>query len=398
VVTRALEVDVLATARTPVGRHGGALSHVRVDDLAAVVIREAIARAGIGRSAVDEVYAGIVNASGEAMGNLARHAARLAGLPAAVAGITMNRYCASSMSAVHVAASAINAGIVDVAVAVGAESMSRSTWPIPKPHRNVVAQRLEARDAMFSGAGGPQHPTLEANGDMVEMAVAAQNMVGRFGFSREDLDLFALRSHQRAAAAADRGDFDDELTPVAGRDGEAVRTDETIRRDTTLERLGRLRPYDRDAPDITAGNASPVNDGASAMVLAHPAARERLGLEAVATITGAAVVGVEAGLMGMAPATALRRLGASLDDASLIELHEAFAAVPLAAIAELDLDDERVNPLGGAIALGHALGNSGTRQMITMISELRRRGGGTGLAAMCVGGAMGVATRLEVTA
>jgi acetyl-CoA acetyltransferase family protein len=394
----ALHVDVLATARSPVGRHGGALSHVRVDDLAALVIREAIARAGIDPAEIGEVYAGIVNASGEAMGNLARHAARLAGLPAGVAGITMNRYCASSMSAVHVAVTAINAGLVDVAVAVGAESMSRSTWPIPKPHRAVIAQRLEARDAMFSGAGGPQHPTLEATGDMVEMAVAAQNAVSRFGLSREDLDRFALRSHQRAAAASDRGDFDAELVPVTGRDGAPVRVDETIRRDTSLERLARLGPYDPDAPDITAGNASPVNDGASAMVLAHPDARKRLGVEPLATITGVAIAGVEPGLMSMAPAAALRRLGAPVAEASVIELHEAFAAVPLAAIAELGLDEERVNPVGGAIALGHALGNSGTRQLITMIGELRRHGGGTGLAAMCVGGGMGVATRVEVVA
>jgi acetyl-CoA acetyltransferase len=215
------------------------------------------------------------------------------------------------MSAVHVAATAIGAGLVDIAVAVGAESMSRSTWPIPKPHRNVVAQRLEARDAMFSGARGPQHPTLEANGDMVEMTVAAQNMVGRFGLSRESLDRFALRSHERAAAAADRGDFDDELTPMARRDGAPVRADETVRRDTSLEQLARLRPYDPDAPDITAGNASPVNDGASAMVLAHRDARERRGAEPIATITGAAVAGVEPGLRGMAPAAALRRLGST---------------------------------------------------------------------------------------
>jgi acetyl-CoA acetyltransferase family protein len=396
--TPMLEVDVLATARTPVGRHGGALAHIRVDDLAAVALREAVARAGVESAAVGEVYAGIVNGSGEAMGNLARHAARLAGLPAEVAGITMNRYCASSMSAVHMAATAINSGLVDVAVAVGAESMSRSTWPIPKLHRTFVAQRIEARDAMFSGAGGPQHPELEARGDMVEMTVAAQHMVGRFGLTREALDCFALRSHERAAAAAARGDFDAELTPVPGRDGAPVAADETIRRETSMERLGRLGPYDPSAPDITAGNSSPVNDGASAIVLASPTARARLGLDAVATLTGIAVTGVDPLLMGTAPAAALSRLATPVADADIVELHEAFAAIPLAAMAELELDGDRVNPVGGALALGHALGNSGTRQLTTLIGELHRRGGGTGLAAMCVGGGMGVATSLEVQA
>jgi acetyl-CoA acetyltransferase family protein len=378
-----------------VGRHGGALSHIRVDDLAAIVVREAMRRAEIEPSEAQEVYAGIVNASGEAMGNLARHAARLAGMPASVAGITMNRYCASSMSAVHVAAGAISSGLVEVAVVVGAESMSRSTWPIPKPYRAVIAQPLEARDAMFSGAGGPQHPALEARGDMVEMTVAAQEMVKRFGLTREDLDRWALRSHKRAAAAADRGDFDAELTPVPGADGSPVAQDETIRRDTSMERLARLRPYDPDAPDITAGNASPVNDGASAMVLAHPSATRRLGATPVARVTGMAVAGVEPLLMGTAPAAALRKLANGTDAADVMELHEAFAAVPLATIAELELDEERVNPRGGAIALGHALGNSGTRQLTTLIGQLRGHGG-VGVAAMCVGGGMGVATRVEV--
>lgn len=390
-----LAVDVLSAVRTPVGRHGGALSHMRVDDLAAIVVGEAVRRAGIDPADVHEVYAGIVNASGEAMGNLARHAARLAGMPASVAGITMNRYCASSMSAVHVAAGAISSGLVDVAVVVGAESMSRSTWPIPKPYQAAVAQRLEARDAMFSGGGGPQHPDLEARGDMVEMTVAAQEMVKRFNLSREDLDRWALRSHQRAGAAADRGEFDAELIAVPGSNGEPVTEDETIRRDTSMERLARLKPYDPDAPDITAGNASPVNDGASAMVLAHPLASERLGAAPVARVTGMAVAGVEPLLMGTAPAAALRKLAKATDGADVIELHEAFAAIPLSTIAELELDEERVNPRGGAIALGHALGNSGTRQLTTLIGQLRGDGG-VGVAAMCVGGGMGVATTVEV--
>ncbi len=392
-----LDVCVLSAVRTPVGRRAGALSPVRVDDLAALVISAAVERAGIAEDEVGEVFAGCVNVSGEAMGNLARYAALLAGLPYAVAGVTLNRFCASGLSAVNTAAHAIAAGAVDVAVAVGAESMSRSTWPIPKPARPFAQGPLVARDATFSGAGGPQHPLLEERGDMIEMPEAAQALVDRLGLRREALDAWALRSHERAAQAEDAGLFEEEIAPVPV-DGAAVARDETIRRDTTAESLARLRPYFDGCPDITAGNASPVNDGASALVLASPRAAERLDARPLARIRATASIGVEPALMGLGAARAILRLGEGGRNADVYEVNEAFASVVLAVIAELGLDEERVNPRGGALALGHALGNSGTRIATTLLHELRRRGGGTGVASLCVGGGQGVATLFEMEA
>lgn len=389
-----LHVGVLAAVRTPVGRHGGALAHLRVDDLGAIAIREAVARAGIPPSAVGEVFAGTVNASGEAMGNLARHAARLAGLPASVPGVTLNRWCGSSMSALSAAAHAIAAGAIEVAVVLGAESMSRSTWPVPKPDRGFATGPLHARDAMWSGGGGPQHPHLEEIGDMVEMPVTAQNLVERCGLTRAACDAWALRSHQRAAAAV--AAFAQEIVAVPGLRGDPVTADETIRRDSSPERLAALRPYDAGAPDVTAGNSSPVNDGASALVLASQAAATRLGAPPIGWLTAVASAGVDPSVMGLGAAAAAQRLPLPAAEADVVEINEAFASVALACIAELGLDPERVNPNGGAIALGHALGNSGTRLVTTLLYELRRRGGGRGVATMCVGGGQGVAALLEV--
>lgn len=394
---RPIAVDVLSAVRTPVGRHRGALSHVRVDDLAAVAIGEAVVRAAVAPDEVDEVFAGCVNASGEAMGNLARHAARLAGLPPQVPAVTLNRWCGSGLSALTAGAHQIAAGAAEIVVVAGAESMSRSTWPVPMPDRPFAGGRLVARDAMFSGAGGPQHPALEASGDMVEMAETAQELVRRFGLSRAELDGWALRSHQRAAAAQDAGRFDAELVAVAGGDGEPVVADETVRRNVTAERLAALRPYMDGCPDITAGNASPVNDGASALVLAAPRATARLGLRPLARVVGAACAGVEPAVMGLGAAAAARRLPGDLRDADTIELNEAFASVALACIAELGLDPARVNPNGGALALGHALGNSGTRLATTLVHHLASGAADSGVVAMCVGGGQGVAARLEIT-
>jgi acetyl-CoA acetyltransferase family protein len=394
----AIAVDVLSAVRTPVGRHRGALAHIRVDDLAAVVIREAIDRAGVEPAQVDEVLAGCVNASGEAMGNLARHASRLAGLPPQVPGYTMNRWCGSGLSALTAGAHQIAAGAAEIVVVAGAESMSRSTWPVPMPDRPFAGGPLVARDAKFSGGGGPQHPALEASGDMIEMPETAQELVRRFALTREQLDAWALRSHRLAAEAQDAGRFDAELVAVGGADGEPVLGDETVRRNVTPERLAALRPYAERCPDITAGNSSPVNDGASALVLASPQASARLGLRPLARIVGAASAGVEPEVMGLGAAAAARRLPGDLSGAGAVELNEAFSAVALACIDELALDPARVNPNGGALALGHALGNSGTRLAATLVHQLASRAADSGVVAMCVGGGQGVAARLEIAA
>jgi acetyl-CoA acetyltransferase family protein len=393
-----IAVDVLSAVRTPVGRHRGALSHVRVDDLAALVIREAVERAGVAGADVDEVFAGCVNASGEAMGNLARHAARLAGLPVEVPGVTLNRWCGSGLSALAAGAQQIAVGAADVVVVAGAESMSRSTWPVPMPDRAFAGGRLVARDAMWSGGGGPQHPDLEASGDMVEMPQTAQELVRRFGLAREELDAWALRSHQLAAAAQHAGAFDAEIIAVPGADGQPVVADETVRRQTTAERLAALRPYLADCPDITAGNASPINDGASALVLAAPSVSARLGRRPLARLSGVASAGVDPAVMGLGAAAAARRLPCAVTDADVVEINEAFASVALACTRDLELDPARVNPLGGALALGHALGNSGTRLATTLVHHLDRRGAGTGVVAICVGGGQGVAAQLEAVA
>jgi acetyl-CoA acetyltransferase family protein len=390
-----IAIDVLSAVRTPVGRRRGALSHVRVDDLAALVIREAVMRSGVGNGDVDEVFAGCVNASGEAMGNLARVAARLAGLPAAVPGVTLNRWCGSGLSALAAGAQQIAAGAADVVVAVGAESMSRSTWPVPMPDRPFAGGRLVARDAMFSGAGGPQHPALEASGDMVEMPDTAQELVRRYGLSREALDAWTLRSHQRAAEAQDDGAFDAELVAVPAADGGMVVADETVRRTATAERLATLTPLAQSCPDITAGNSSPVNDGASALVLAAPSVAERLGRRPLARLVGVASAGVDPAVMGLGAVAAARRLPAPVTEAGVVEINEAFAAVALACTLELGLDEDRVNPLGGALALGHALGNTGTRLAATLVHHLRRSSAASGVIAMCVGGGQGVAAQLE---
>mgnify|MGYP001030251902 FL=1 len=390
-----LEVEVLAAARTPVGRRGGALSGIRVDDLAAMVIEELIGRAGVSPGEADEVVAGTVNASGEAMGNLARNAARLAGLPVTVPGFTVNRYCASGLTAVAAGAQMIAAGAADIVIVIGAESMSRSTWPVPKPDRPFAAGQLVARDAMFSGGGGPQHPALEAGGDLIEMPHTAQNLAGRLSISREEMDGWAARSHRLAATAEDEGRFDRELLPVLA-EGTEVRRDQTIRRDTSPEKLAGLPAYDPEAPDITAGNSSPVNDGASGLLLASPEAGSGGGHRPLARLTGVASAGVDPAMMGLGAVAAARRLPVEPTAADLVEINEAFASVALATISELELDPAAVNVNGGAIALGHALGNSGTRLLTTLIHELGRRGGGQGLATLCVGGGQGVAASLEV--
>lgn len=390
---------VLSAVRTPVGRHAGALSQVRPDDLAAVAIREAVARAGVEPVTVDEVMLGIVNASGEAMGNVARFASLLAGLPASTAGLSMNRYCGSGLSAVNAMAHAVAFGSVCIGVAGGVESMSRSTWPILKLANPKYVGPLIARDAIWSGGGGPQHPDLEANGTMVDMPEGAQLVAREMGISRAEMDAWAARSHARAAAAWAEGRFAEEVVPVPRPDGTAFDTDETMRADTTVERLAALPPYYPGCPDITAGNASPISDGASALVLASEGAARELETPPMARVLATAAVGIDPAHFALGPISAIRRViadaGIRMDDIDLLEINEAFAAQIVACVRELDLDEDRVNVNGGAIALGHALGNSGTRITVTLLHELARRGGRYGIVALCVGSGQGIATLFE---
>jgi acetyl-CoA acetyltransferase family protein len=390
---------VLSAVRTPVGRHGGALSGIRPDDLLAGILGEAVARSQIDPDALDEVSVGIVNASGEAMGNVARYAALLAGLPVSVSGMSMNRFCGSGLAALNGLAHGIAAGAIDAGVAAGVESMSRSTWPILKPQGRYVGPVQGGRDALFSGAGGPQHPRLEADGTMIEMSQGAQKVAAEFGIGREQMDRFAERSHRRAAAAADDGRFDAELVAVDTPGGEHFGADETIRPSTSLEKLAKLRPYDPLAADITAGNASPVSDGASALVLVADDNELAAAAKPLARVLGTSVAAVEPERFAIAPVPAIRRLmertGVDISEVELVEINEAFAVQVLACIEGLGLDPDRVNVNGGAIALGHALGNSGTRLTVTLLHEMQRSGARYGIASLCIAAGQGIATLFE---
>jgi acetyl-CoA acetyltransferase family protein len=385
---------ILAGQRTPMGRHWGSLSEIRPDDLAAFAIRAAVNDSGLQDDAIEEVHAGIVNASGEAMGNVARFSALLAGLSTSTSGLTMNRYCGSGLSAFISLAHAVGFGSTQAGVAVGVEVMSRSTWPVAIPVNQRYPGILAGRNAMWSGAGGPQHPELEANGTMIEMPEAVQAMARQNGIGRGEMDEFALRSQQRAASAWDEGRFADEVFSVATGVGEMI-CDETYRRESTLEGLGRLRSYFPGCPDITAGNSSSVADGASALVVADGATARHFDLKPLGEVVATAVAGVAPADFALGPVPAIRKLlstaALSLDDIGLIEINEAFAVQTLACIRELGIDESRLNVNGGAIALGHALGNSGTRILVTLVHEMRRRSTRFGIASLCVGGGMGVA-------
>ncbi len=376
------------------GRHWGSLSGTRPDDLGALAIREAVARSGLADEKIDEVYAGIVNASGEAMGNLARFSSLLAGLPVTTSGVTMNRYCGSGLSAFNTLVHAIGFGSVSAGVALGVEVMSRSTWPVAIPVNERYPGVLAGRNAMWSGAGGPQHPELEANGTMIDMPPGAQLIAKKFGITREEMDAFALRSHQRAARTWDEGRFVDEVVNVSTAGGE-FSCDETFRRDSSLVRLSRLQGYYEGCPDITAGNASPVSDGASALVAASSEVVDEFGLEPLAEVVATSSAGVAPEDFAIGPVPAIEQLlarsGLTLDEVGLIEINEAFASQNLACVREMGIDEERLNVNGGAIALGHALGNSGTRILTTLVHEMRRRRTEYGIASLCVGGGMGVA-------
>ncbi len=379
---------VLAAVRTPVGRYGGALAESRPDDLAALAVAAAVERAGVDPGAIEDVYLGCANQAGEDNRNVARMAALLAGLPESVAGVTLNRLCASGLSAVVGACHAIAAGDGDLFVAGGVESMSRAPLVTPKPERAFPRGNQTMWDTTL-GWRFP-NPRMEALFPLESMGETGENVAQRWDVSRVDQDAFALESQRRWAAAAEAGRFDDELVPV----GELAR-DEHPRPDSDAGKLAALRPAFRPDGSVTAGNSSGVNDGAAALVIASEERARELGIEPLAAFGGSAVAGVDPRVMGIGPVPAVRKLldraGLSAADLDLVELNEAFASQSLAVIRELGLDPERVNVNGGAIAIGHPLGMSGARLVVTLLHELRRRGGRRGLATLCVGVGQGQA-------
>jgi 3-oxoadipyl-CoA thiolase len=386
------EAVILAAVRTPVGRYGGALAGERPDDLAALVIREAVARAGIPPEEIEDVHFGAANQAGEDNRNVARMAALLAGLPNEVAGVTVNRLCASGLSAVVSACHAVRAGAGDLFVAGGVESMSRAPLAMAKPEHAFQRGNQTVWDTTL-GWRFP-NPRLEEMFPLESMGETGENVAERYGVSREEQDAFALESQHRHAAAVEAGAFDDELVPV----GDVTR-DEHPRPDTSLEKLAALKPAFRPNGTVTAGNSSGVNDGAAALVVASEEKARDVGVEPIGRFVGSAVAGVDPRIMGMGPVPAVRKLlartGVDVGEIDLVELNEAFASQSLQVIRELGLDPEKVNVNGGAIAIGHPLGMSGARLVVTLLHELRRRGGRYGLATLCVGVGQGQAALFE---
>jgi 3-oxoadipyl-CoA thiolase len=383
---------VVSAVRTPIGRYGGALSGVRPDDLAGVAIAAAVERAGVDGGAVDDVYFGCANQAGEDNRNVARMGALLAGLPDSVAGVTLNRLCASGLSAVVSACHAVLAGDAGVVVAGGVESMSRAPLVMAKPDAAFPRGNQTVWDTTL-GWRFP-NPRLEELFPLESMGETGENVAERWGVSREDQDAFALRSQERWAAANAAGRFEDELVPVGD-----VTVDEHPRPQTTFEALAKLKPAFRQDGTVTAGNASGINDGAAALVVMSEERADELGIEPLGAFVGSAVAGVDPRVMGVGPVPAVRKLlersGVGVDELDLVELNEAFASQSLAVVRELGLDPERVNVNGGAIALGHPLGMSGARLVVSLLHELGRRDGRYGLATLCVGVGQGVAALFE---
>jgi 3-oxoadipyl-CoA thiolase len=383
---------ILSAVRTPVGRYGGGLAGTRPDDLAALVVQEAVARAGVPAAEIEDVFLGCANQAGEDNRNVARMAVLLAGLPESVAGVTVNRLCASGLAAIVGACHAVVAGDGDLFVAGGVESMSRAPFVTPKPDRPFPRGDRTMYDTTL-GWRFP-NPRLEAMFPLETMGETGENVAERWDVSREDQDAFALRSQERWAAASDAGRFDDELVAVGD-----VSRDEHPRPDTTAEKLAALKPAFRAGGTVTAGNASGLNDGAAAVVVASEERARELGAEPLGRFVSSAVAGVDPRVMGIGPVPAVQKLltrtGLAVGDVDLWELNEAFASQSLVVQRELGIDDERLNPNGGAIAIGHPLGMSGARLTVSLLHELRRRDGKRGIVTMCVGVGQGQAALFE---
>ena len=400
-MTEAVIVDAI---RTPVGALGGSLSSVRPDDMAALVIREIVQRNDLDAALVEEVFLGCANQAGEDNRNIARMSALLAGLPVEVAGVTVNRLCASGLNAVNQAARAIKAGEGEVYIAGGVESMSRAPYSIPKAEAGFSFGNLTAWDTAL-GWRYP-NPTMKDMYGTDSMGETAENIAReRLHITREKQDAFALRSHQCAIAAIDSGRFKKEILPVSipqkKGDPKIVDTDERPRRDTTMESLAKLKPaFAKEGGTVTAGNSSGLNDGAAALLIMTADKAQELNLNPLARIVASAAAGVPPRVMGMGPVPAtkkaLQRAGLQMSDIGLIELNEAFAVQSLAVIEDLDVDPQIVNVNGGAIAIGHPLGCSGARLVTTLVHEMRLRGDVKyGLATLCVGVGQGEAAILE---
>ncbi|MEU7048672.1 thiolase family protein [Streptomyces eurythermus] len=387
-----------ATARrTPIGKVRGALSSVRPDDLAATVIRHLVADVpALDPARIDDVYWGAANQAGEDNRNVARMAALLAGLPDSVPGATVNRLCASGLEAVTAAARTIAAGEADIVIAGGSESMSRAPFVLPRPDE-ALPHRMETYDTRLGWR--LVNPAMKELHGLLAMGETAEEVAARLGISRARQDEFALRSHQLAAAARKNGHFDDEILPVERPDGVTVQHDECVREDTSLEKLARLKPAFRADGTVTAGNASPMNDGAAGLLLVSEETLNELGLESLGRYVAGASAGVHPDVMGLGPVPAtqkvLTRAGWQTGDLQEAELNEAFAAQALACVDQLGLDPDLVNPTGGAIALGHPLGCSGARILTTLLHRMRRTGARRGLATMCVGVGQGSAVLVE---
>jgi len=391
---------IISAVRTPIGRYAGSLKDVRPDDMAALVIAEAVRRAGIDSASVEDVILGCANQAGEDNRNVARMALLLAGLPVEVAGQTVNRLCGSGLQAINSAAQAIQTGAGDTFVAGGVESMTRAPFVLGKAE-NAFGRGMNLQDTTLGWRF--VNPKLSAMHHPYSMGETAENVAERYNISRADQDAFALRSQQRAVAAQQSGRFAAEIIPVTipQKKGEAtiIALDEHPRADTSLEKLAALKPAFRKDGSVTAGNSAGINDGAAALVLMARNQAQRLGLRPRARIVASAVAGVDPAYMGLGPIFAtrkvLQRAGLSIQDMDLIELNEAFAAQSLQCARELEIDMDKLNVNGGAIALGHPLGCSGARIVTTLLHELERRDGHYGLATMCIGVGQGIATIIE---
>ncbi len=396
------DVFICDAIRTPIGRFGGALAGVRADDLAAVPLKALIERnPGVQWDQVDEVFFGCANQAGEDNRNVARMALLLAGLPQSIPGVTLNRLCASGMDAIGTAFRAIASGEMELAIAGGVESMSRAPFVMGKAESGY-SRNMKLEDTTIGWRF--INPLMKSQYGVDSMPETADNVADDYQVSRADQDAFALRSQQKAAAAQAAGFFAEEIVPVriAHKKGETiVEHDEHLRPETTLEALTRLKPVNGPDKTVTAGNASGVNDGAAALILASAEAVKKHGLTPRARVLGMASAGVAPRVMGIGPVPAVRklteRLGVAVNDFDVIELNEAFASQGLAVLRELGVADDapQVNPNGGAIALGHPLGMSGARLVLTALHQLEKSGGRKGLATMCVGVGQGLALAIE---
>jgi 3-oxoadipyl-CoA thiolase len=397
------EVVIVAAARTPIGKYAGALRSVRPDDLSAVVLNALVERAKLDPAEVEDVMWGCSNQAGEDNRNVARMALLAAGFPESVAGTTLNRLCGSGLQAINSAAQAIACGCGDIMLAGGVESMTRAPYVIPKPE----AEFARAPQIFDTTLGARMYnPKLTARGyPPLSMGETAENVAQRYGITRREQDEFAYASQHKTGAAQRAGAFDRELIPVMVKgNGKAagpkvVAVDEHPRPDVTMEQLAALKPAFREGGTVTAGNSSGINDGAAGVVLMAAEEATRRGLRPMARIVSSAVAGVDPNCMGLGPIPAtmkaLQRAGLRIDDIDLVELNEAFAAQSIACIRELEIPPDRVNVNGGAIALGHPLGCSGARIMVTLLHAMEARGARRGLATMCIGVGQGIATIVE---